>query len=774
MRRSLIARALLALTLAAPVAHAEWQLQSTRLPASFGGTAAFDPASGQVYGYANGLWQVDLASGAARPLPVLPAPGTGVTTISPLQFDAARGELTAVSLGISTTPYEIHVVRYSIASGALTSAQYPAFSASGTPGLVLDPARDRYLLWGGGLGDTLLSLTLADGVWQRLSAGGTHPPAFLSPMVAMDASRDRMIVYGSVADGPPSTWALDLSSSPTWSQLPVTGTLPTCTRDGRLFVDSVEDQLVLVGDWMSANPDAPVASREVATLPLNVPLGLNWFIRRPYIPPPGTLDAAPSLYQPLVAFDANAGRLWSFGGAQLDWRDPSHDISYDIIVTRRSDSYRLDLRGSNNHWASAPSFGPPALSEPAVAQDPVSHRVFVVGNSGTGNGALTQTFEFVATGSGAGGYLDLAALGGQTIPALIRKKLLVDVPGRRLILVGSTPADPYRPVLHSMPIDGPYVWTALVSPANSPSLRNGMSAVADPRTHRFYFFGGDSAGTYSNSTYMLTVHGAPTWTRVTGPAPSARSGHAAVFDPVSDRMIIFGGRNASGYRSDTWQMTFTDTPNLSQHARQIPVGLAALVPRSESMAFMDAANHRLLVVGGRTPVQTLGDAWELSLDAEVPEWTEIAGTAPVARRAGAALRDDASGRLWLLGGTDLGGTPVTDVWSYEDALTVVGVGPGNGVNPSRTLAMAPPRPNPSLASVTLSFTAPLGSRGRLEVFDVRGRRVRVLPVNAAHAGWNTIDWDGTGEDAHRLPAGIYLCRLEVGGAHSTRRVTLLH
>ncbi|MCE9628113.1 MAG: T9SS type A sorting domain-containing protein, partial [Candidatus Eisenbacteria bacterium] len=91
-----------------------------------------------------------------------------------------------------------------------------------------------------------------------------------------------------------------------------------------------------------------------------------------------------------------------------------------------------------------------------------------------------------------------------------------------------------------------------------------------------------------------------------------------------------------------------------------------------------------------------------------------------------------------------------------------------------SVALSAPRPNPSRAAVTLSFSAPPGAQGRLEIFDVRGRRVRTLPVAGGLGASNQIVWDGRGESGRALPAGAYLCRLQAGGTSSTRRVTLLH
>lgn len=47
---------------------------------------------------------------------------------------------------------------------------------------------------------------------------------------------------------------------------------------------------------------------------------------------------------------------------------------------------------------------------------------------------------------------------------------------------------------------------------------------------------------------------APTWTqlRPTGGPPSARAEHSGVYDPTSNRMIVFGGQAGFRFFNDVW------------------------------------------------------------------------------------------------------------------------------------------------------------------------------------------------------------------------------
>ena len=61
----------------------------------------------------------------------------------------------------------------------------------------------------------------------------------------------------------------------------------------------------------------------------------------------------------------------------------------------------------------------------------------------------------------------------------------------------------------------------------------------------------------------------------------------------------------------------------------------------------------------------------------------------------------------------------------------------------------------------------------LEVFDLRGRRVRVLASGSYDAeGW--AQWDGTDENGNRVPAGTYLVQARLDGVgEAAEKVVLL-
>ena len=84
------------------------------------------------------------------------------------------------------------------------------------------------------------------------------------------------------------------------------------------------------------------------------------------------------------------------------------------------------------------------------------------------------------------------------------------------------------------------------------------------------------------------------------------------------------------------------------------------------------------------------------------------------------------------------------------------------------LAVSAVTPNPVRDRATVSFTLPAAGEAELAVFDVVGRRVRVLASGARSAGDHAVPFSTDG-----LPSGVYVVRLSAGGASHTQRLTVV-
>jgi hypothetical protein len=86
------------------------------------------------------------------------------------------------------------------------------------------------------------------------------------------------------------------------------------------------------------------------------------------------------------------------------------------------------------------------------------------------------------------------------------------------------------------------------------------------------------------------------------------------------------------------------------------------------------------------------------------------------------------------------------------------------------LALAGATPNPVEGDLTVAFTLAGHAPATLALFDLAGRRVASRDLGVLGAGEHRVR---LAERANRLPSGVYICVLEAGGRHLSRRLTWL-
>lgn len=110
------------------------------------------------------------------------------------------------------------------------------------------------------------------------------------------------------------------------------------------------------------------------------------------------------------------------------------------------------------------------------------------------------------------------------------------------------------------------------------------------------------------------------------------------------------------------------------------------------------------------------------------------------------------------------GTP----YGAGGALAVEEWGHGSEGNSIRLSAY----PNPARGRMDLSFNLPRAIATRLDIYDSSGRRVRQFEV-AAHAGSQSVAWDGRNDHGVVAPIGLYFARLSSLEWSATTRLMLL-
>ncbi len=74
-------------------------------------------------------------------------------------------------------------------------------------------------------------------------------------------------------------------------------------------------------------------------------------------------------------------------------------------------------------------------------------------------------------------------------------------------------------------------------------------------------------------------------------------------------------------------------------------------------------------------------------------------------------------------------------------------------------------PNPFNPSTTIKFDLPVDSRVTVEVYNVLGQRVRTLINENRRAGYEAIEWNGTGDSGQQLSSGVYFLRIDATGVN---------
>ena len=99
---------------------------------------------------------------------------------------------------------------------------------------------------------------------------------------------------------------------------------------------------------------------------------------------------------------------------------------------------------------------------------------------------------------------------------------------------------------------------------------------------------------------------------------------------------------------------------------------------------------------------------------------------------------------------------------------------GGGGGTGSPVVRFSPRGNPShtTATFTLVLNRAIG-RGLIELFDVSGKRVRVLREGALSAGTQSLVWDGRRENGAQAHTGVYFLRARLDGHEQVTRVVLL-
>jgi len=677
------------------------------------------------------------------------------------------------------------------------------FAASGTPPservghtAIYDPVRGRMVVFGGLklLGshqNDVWALSLgASPEWTLITPSGTPPSGRNCHTAIYDPVRDRMVVFGGTADGVSQlddVWALSLGASPEWTPLTPSGTPPSGRDVHTAIYDPARDRMVVFGGV------GGTFLNDVWTLSLGA--SPEWTLLTPSGTPPSPRCFHTAIYDPvgdrMVVFGGDGATfalndLWALSlGASPEWTlitpsgtPPSprcfHTAIYDPFGDRMivfggyddsselNDVWTLSL-GASPEWTElALSTRPSERNYHTAIYDPTDNRMVVFG----GLGESSHLNDVWTLSLGASPEWTLLAPSGTPPSERFYHAAIYDPVGDRMIVFGGYDGS-YRYDLWALSLGASPEWTELASSGGWPSGRYGHAAIYDPTDNRMVVFGGWNASSQLNDVWALSLGASPEWTLLapSGTPPSEREGHTAIYDPTDNRMVVFGGYDGAGMRNDVWALSLGASP---EWTLLTPSG----TPPSERhlhTAIYDPTDDRMVVFGGHDGSYRY-DVWALSLGAS-PEWTLLApsGTPPSGRVGNPAIYDPTDNRMVVFGGWD--GHFTNDVWGLQWA-TATGVTPPTET-PSLENALHPCYPNPFNPEVTIPFELRQDERATLTIYDIRGSLIKTVFDGELPRGMHRKAWNGKNEKGEQVSSGVYFCRLRVGEFSATQKILML-
>ena len=606
--------------------------------------------------------------------------------------------------------------------------------------------------------------------WQAMFVTGA--PAASGPVVA-DPERNRALMVGPLGEVSVLTFG-PVTSQGAWTTVPVVAPLPVPQFDAAIAVDSARDQLILAGGT-SPCMFGQFPATSAWTMPLGGPY--QW-TALPSVPCGGAESD--------LVVDLAYDRLLWVGGHSI------FDCGGGPTESWNTNVYGLSLTAQNPAWANVGTMP----VEPAASEYVEGTGLFIFGGTEVGPGFLANVESRAVFQASPGPSLTF----GPYAWGAPRSRAGAQIAYHEGIDVlihegGSGPfseSGDYGTFQDLWTWEGPAPGWSLAG--TGPSLANAAT-IAD-NTGDFILFGGfsDSPAPLANpvlsdATWRLSAT-LNTYEEIpVTPGPTARQNSAAAYDPSTDRMLIYGGQDAGGLRTDLWSLDLQTSVWTEEH----PAGFSPpLVPAALAW---DGPRNRLLLAAESTP----GTVVVWSANAALTTWTQLPtpGQGPLHAHSIAvdpsqpwlAVLDD-SLKLWklpfdpphqweLISRTprplgrgrlffrDARGLVVYDSPPQifdVDARGTVGV--PVALPPTR-LSLRIAGANPSrIPRVELSL--PGGGSARLELFDLAGRRVWSRDVTGLGIGVHTV---AVGDPS--LAAGVYGLRLLHAGEQRTAKMVVL-
>ncbi|MFN0252224.1 MAG: hypothetical protein ACKV2T_35435 [Kofleriaceae bacterium] len=512
--------------------------------------------------------------------------------------------------------------------------------------MAYDAGRGRVVAFGGDVDSDnvgrAITLELDGTTWRTVATPITPPGRFAAHMV-YDAARKRLVMFGGEGDGGclNDTWEFD---GATWTEIvpvPATACSQSMAYDGvakRLVVRMRDSLYELGSSWVVADsvpaPNADLVhdpGRGVLIAVSGATLyeraaGGAWTLHGATVP---SVDSRRFVYDGarrrvlLVGRTNGAPALWEFDGTSWIERTRTsaptmgigQGVAYDVSRRRLVVYGGTHAPGSVNDtwqlvddvWSLVVASNPGYVSGPSLAFDSVRGCSVLVSQSST-----TTTWELCG---------DRWTARAITTP---RGSIVYDSARRRVVLYESSTGDTWE-------YDG-VSWMRRM-PLASPPRRTDPRLAYDVARARTVMFGGRIDADFVNETW---TYNGTTWTQEAPASSPPNSPWELTYDVKRDRVVAFGGREFGGdrtweYDGTTWTRIF---PTISPPRRMTP-----------GMTY-DPLHERVVLFGGQGDASSLADTWIY----DGVTWTRFQGVVAPPRSSQPALTyDTARGHIVLHG-----------------------------------------------------------------------------------------------------------------------------
>lgn len=504
--------------------------------------------------------------------------------------------------------------------------------------MTYEPVSRRAILFGGYDGAARLNDTWAYDLdanrWTAVHHTGPTPPRREGHAAVYDARNAQLVMFGGQTDGGyvRDVWIYDPAAG-TWNERDPVGSLPPSRAEHAMVYDSDSCKVVIFGGsrdatlfsdtwtynpavdyWTELEPKSCPYSRAACSMVYDSLTGcIILFGGRGYT---GALNDTWA-YRPAVSSSD------SLASADLPPRRSNHAMVYDpasrqailfggcIGMSNLGDTWAYYPRGCV--WTDLAPDGdvPEHRSDACLVYDPTAGRVILFG----GDRGMVSFDDTWAYESATNTWTELSPTGD--IPITGRHYMFFDAKNQKIVLIGLWvgQAWAYDPLSNS--------WTASGLGKGAPIRRAWENAVYDPRSEKVVVFGGidwaPAVHGHMNDTWLYDPD-TNTWKelRPRGDLPSARRDFALVHDPGSGRILLFGGSDDNGDLSDLWAYD----PKTNEWIELQPKGATPPERHGHSLVY-DPDEALFILFGGLSDIELnwLNDTW--AYDPAMNTWAEL-------------------------------------------------------------------------------------------------------------------------------------------------------